>query len=78
MQKFVTHNLYGMNEYGAAVTAVLPVNDPKYVYLASDVDALKGAIEVAIVELEAVEREIGIPSKALPLLRAGMGKEVKP
>lgn len=38
MQKFVTHNLYGMNEHGAAVTEVLPAGEPKHVYLASDVD----------------------------------------
>jgi hypothetical protein len=31
---------------------------------------MSDAIEIAIVELESVEREIGIPSKALPLLRA--------
>src|SRR4051794_36624276 len=30
----------------------------------------QSAVDIAIVELEAVEREIGIPSKALPLLRA--------
>lgn len=32
------------------------------------------ASEIAIVELEAVEREIGIPSKALPLLRAAIAR----
>lgn len=31
---------------------------------------MSNAIEIAIIELEAVEREIGVPSKALPLLRA--------
>lgn len=28
------------------------------------------AVQIAIIELEAVEREIGVPSKALPLLRS--------
>lgn len=36
-------------------------------------DAIAAA-EIAIVELEAVEREIGVPSKALPLLRAFVAK----
>ncbi len=39
MQKFITHNLYGMNQYGAAVTEVVPIGEPKAVYLASEVDA---------------------------------------
>lgn len=50
MQKFVTHNLYGMNEYGAAVTAVLPVNEPKYVYLASEVDANIAELNLKLLE----------------------------
>lgn len=47
MQKFLAHNVYGMNEYGAAVTAVLPVNEPKYVYLASEVEAMRANFDAA-------------------------------
>lgn len=39
MQKFIAHDVYGTNEYGAAVTEVTPIGEPKAVYLASDVDA---------------------------------------
>lgn len=34
----------------------------------------EAAAEIAIAELDAVEREIGVPSKALPLLRAAIAK----
>lgn len=49
-------------------------HDQVAVYLASDVDALKEGIRIAITELDAVEKEIGVPSKALPLLRAAQGE----
>lgn len=39
-----------------------------------DFDEVGEAVRIAIEELVAVEREIGIPSKALPLLRAAQGK----
>lgn len=48
MQKFVTHTLYGMNEYGAAVTEVLPKGEPKHVYLASEVDPRIADLEKAL------------------------------
>ena len=36
----------------------------------TDASRTSETLRIAIAELEAVEREIGIPSKALPLLRA--------
>lgn len=49
-------------------------HDQVAVYLAAEVDSFKEGVAIAIAELEAVEQEIGVPSKALPLLRSALGK----
>jgi hypothetical protein len=41
-----------------------------------DLDEVTETFRIAAEELAAVEREIGIPSKALPMLRTALGKEV--
>jgi hypothetical protein len=51
MQKFIAYSIYGVNEYGAAVTEVSPVREPKEVFLTSDVNA-------RIAEMEKYERAV--------------------
>lgn len=56
MQKFIAHNVYGTNEYGAAVTEVQPAGEPKEVYLASEVDTtLKRQASAAITGMNAAK-----------------------
>lgn len=59
---------------GMSEAPVLYPHDEVAVYLASDIDPLMDALDIAMTELNAVQDEIGIKSRGLSLLRAALSE----
>lgn len=63
MQKFIAHNIYGTNEYGAAVTEVRPAGEPKAVYLASEADDVMAGASIALNTAKQRIRDLELAAK---------------
>ena len=63
MQKFIAHNVYGTNEYGAAVTEVQPAGEPKAVYLASEADDVMAGASQALNTAKQRIRDLELAAK---------------